>query len=109
MHSPGSGFRPFFLPISEIRYFGIDCRRFCVVVLIIEAFGVLKIHSLGAVLIILGILVNNYAYMTDLVENSHDGLVYLGWRGIVAAVLGLLAVALGVVSLLRAAVGPSSQ
>tara|TARA_Y100001934_G_C12063247_1_gene636430 strand:+ start:299 stop:442 length:144 start_codon:yes stop_codon:yes gene_type:complete len=47
--------------------------------------------------------------MTDLVGNSHDGLIYLGWRGIVAAVLGLLAVAPGVVSLPRAADGLSSQ
>ena len=68
-----------------------------------------KNRSLGVVLIILGILVNNYAYMTDLVGNSHDGLIYLGWRGIVAAVLGLLAVAPGVVSLPRAADGLSSQ
>jgi hypothetical protein len=61
-----------------------------------------KNRSLGVVLIILSILVNNYAYMTDLVGNSHDGLIYMGWRGIVAAILGLLAVALGVISLLRA-------
>ena len=52
-----------------------------------------KNRSPSVVLIILSILVNNYAYMTDLVGNSHDGLIYLGWRGIVAAVLGLLAVA----------------
>ncbi|MGB0631982.1 MAG: hypothetical protein ACPGRZ_14940 [Alphaproteobacteria bacterium] len=63
---------------------------------------------LGVVLIILGILVNNYAYMTDLVGNSHEGLIYLGWRGIAAAILGLLAVALGVISLLRASDSSSS-
>ena len=67
-----------------------------------------KNRSLGVVLIILGILVNNYAYMTDLVGNSHEGLIYLGWRGIVAAILGLLAVALGVISLLRASDSSSS-
>jgi hypothetical protein len=47
--------------------------------------------------------VNNYAYVTDIVGNSHEGVIYMGSRGIVAAVLGLLAIALGVVSLIRAA------
>lgn len=61
-----------------------------------------KNRSLGVVLIILGVLVNNYAYVTDIVGNSHEGLIYMGSRGIAAAVLGLLAIALGVVSLLRA-------
>lgn len=61
-----------------------------------------KNRSLGIVLIILGVLVNNYAYVTDIVGNSHEGLIYMGSRGIAAAVLGLLAIALGVVSLIRA-------
>ena len=60
-----------------------------------------KNRSLGVVLIILGVLVNNYAYVTDIVGNSHEGLIYMGPRGITAAVLGLLAIALGVVALLR--------
>jgi len=61
-----------------------------------------KSRSLGVVLIILGVLVNNYAYVTDIVGNSHEGLIYMGSRGVIAAVLGLLAIALGVVSLIRA-------
>jgi len=59
-------------------------------------------RSLGVVLIILGVVVNNFAYVTDIVGNSHEGLIYLGPRGIAAAVLGLLAIALGVLCLLRA-------
>ena len=62
-----------------------------------------KSRSLGVVLVILGVLVNNYAYVTDIVGNSHEGVIYMGSRGIVAAVLGLLAIALGVVSLIKAA------
>lgn len=61
-----------------------------------------KNRSLGVVLIILGVLVNNYAYVTDIVGNSHEGLIYMGTRGIAAAALGILAIALGVVSLIRA-------
>ncbi|MDA0239010.1 MAG: hypothetical protein O3A84_03150 [Proteobacteria bacterium] len=61
-----------------------------------------KNRSLGVVLIILGVLVNNYAYVTDIVGNSHEGLIYMGSKGIAAAALGLLSIALGVVSLLRA-------
>lgn len=60
-----------------------------------------KNRSLGVVLIVLGVLVNNYAYVTDIVRNFHEGLIYMGSRGIAAAVLGLLAIMLGVVSLLR--------
>lgn len=64
-----------------------------------------KNRSLGVILIILGVLVNNYAYVTDIVGNTHEGLIYMGWRGFVAALLGLAAVFLGVVSLLRASNG----
>ena len=60
-----------------------------------------KNRSLGVVLIILGVVVNNYAYVTDIVGNSHEGLIYMGSRGITAAVLGRLAIAVGVVALLR--------
>ena len=62
-----------------------------------------KNQSLGLVLIILGVLVNNYAYVTDIVGNSHEGLIYMGSKGIIAALLGLLSIALGVVLLMRAA------
>jgi hypothetical protein len=72
-------------------------------------FTTAKSKSLGVVLIILGVLVNNYAYVTDIVGNSHEGLIYMGSRGIVAAVLGLLAIALGVVSLIRAANGDAAS
>jgi hypothetical protein len=34
-----------------------------------------KNRSLGEVLIILGVLVNDYAYVTDVVGNSHEGLI----------------------------------
>jgi len=40
--------------------------------------------------------------MTDIAGNSHEGMIYMGPRGIVAALLGLVAIALGVVLLLRA-------
>tara|TARA_R110000787_G_scaffold67884_2_gene151958 strand:+ start:720 stop:923 length:204 start_codon:yes stop_codon:yes gene_type:complete len=64
-----------------------------------------KNRSLGVILIILGVLVNNYAYVTDIVGNTHEGLIYMGWRGVVAAILGLCAVFLGVVALMRASSG----
>jgi len=61
-----------------------------------------KNRSLGVILIILGVLVNNYAYLTDVVGNTHEGLIFMGWKGILAAVLGLLGVFLGMMALLRA-------
>lgn len=62
-----------------------------------------KLRSLGVILIILGVLTNNYAYITDIVDNTHEGLIYLGWHGIIAAGLGLVAVFCGTIALLRAA------
>lgn len=64
-----------------------------------------KNRSLGVVLIILGVLMNNYAYVTDIVGNTHEGLIYVGWKGVAAAVCGLVAIALGVILLLRATEG----
>lgn len=60
-----------------------------------------KNRSLGVLLIILGVLINNYAYITDIVGNTHEGLIYMGWRGAVVAVAGLVAIVLGVMALLR--------
>lgn len=61
-----------------------------------------KKRSIGILLIILGVLINNYAYMTDIVGNTHEGLIYMGWKGIVAAALGLMAIFFGTILLLRA-------
>lgn len=66
-------------------------------------------RSLGVILIILGVLMNNYAYITDIVGNTHEGLIYLGWHGMVAAALGLVAVFLGTATLLRAGKSQSGQ
>ena len=63
---------------------------------------VAKKCSIGTLLIILGVLVNNYAYMTDIVGNTHEGLIYMGWKGITAAVLGLVSIFFGTLMLLRA-------
>jgi hypothetical protein len=63
--------------------------------------GHVKNKSLGVVLIILGILVNNYAYLTDIIGNTHEGLIFMGWKGFVAAALGVLSVTIGVMALLR--------
>ncbi len=62
----------------------------------------MKNRSLGIVLIVLGILVNNYAYLTDIVGDTHDGLIFMGWKGFLAAGLGMLSVAIGVIALLGA-------
>lgn len=64
-----------------------------------------KQRSLGVILIILGVLINNYAYLTDIVGNTNEGLIYLGWHGMVAVVLGLASISTGVLILLRAAGG----
>jgi hypothetical protein len=63
---------------------------------------VAKKRSIGILLIILGVLINNYAYMSDVVGNTHEGLIYMGWKGIAAAVLGLVSIFFGTILLVRA-------
>lgn len=68
-----------------------------------------KKRSLGVVLVILGVLVNNYAYLTDIVGNSNEGLIYVGWHGTLAILAGLASIAAGVIVLLRAASNGSGR
>ena len=60
-----------------------------------------KNRSFGVFLVILGVLVNNYAYLTDIVGDTHNGFIFMGGKGILAACLGLLCIFIGVTTLLR--------
>lgn len=64
-----------------------------------------KQRSIGVVLVILGVLVNNYAYLTDIVGNSNEGLIYVGWHGALGIAAGIASIAAGVLILLRAGSG----
>ncbi len=61
----------------------------------------LKDKRFGVKLIIVGVLLNNYVYLHDLILDKHEGAILLGpgeWIGIV---LALVVIADGVVIVLR--------
>lgn len=55
----------------------------------------------GYVLVVIGVLVNNYVYLHDLVTDKHDGAILLGWQSGVGIVVTLVIVAVGLVMLRR--------
>jgi len=61
----------------------------------------LKDKRFGLKLIIVGVLLNNYVYLNDLILDKHEGAILLGpgeWIGII---LALIVIADGVVIVLR--------
>ena len=55
----------------------------------------------GLVLVIFGVLANNYVYVHDIIVDSRDGLIYLGWLAWVGIAVALAVVAVGIVLLVR--------
>lgn len=56
---------------------------------------------LGAALVIIGVLANNYVYLHDLVFGSQHGMIDLGWLAGIGIVVTLVVIAVGLVILLR--------
>ena len=54
-----------------------------------------KSRRSGLVLLLIGVLINNYAYLHDIVWQRHEGYIYLGWKSVLAIVVGLAAIAIG--------------
>ncbi len=61
----------------------------------------LKDKRLGLVLIIVGVLANNYVDLHDLILDKQEGAILLGPRGWIGIVVTLIVIAGGVVVLLR--------
>ncbi len=57
----------------------------------------LKNKTLGLVLVILGVLANNYVYLHDLILDKHEGAILLHWKSETAIVATLVVVAIGVI------------
>ncbi len=69
----------------------------------------LKDKRLGLVLIIVGVLANNYVYLHDLVLDKHEGAILLGWISGVGVIVTYVVIAIGVVILLRAQANDASE
>ncbi len=61
----------------------------------------LKNKTVSLALVIIGVLANNYVYLHDLVLDTHDGAILLGWRSWVGIVVTLIVIAIGIVMLVR--------
>ncbi len=61
----------------------------------------LKDKRFGVKLIIVGVLLNNYVYLHDLILDKHEGAILLGPGEWGAIVLALIVIADGVVIVLR--------
>ena len=61
----------------------------------------LKDKRFGLKLIIVGVLLNNYVYLNDLILDKHEGAILLGPGEWIAIVLALIVIADGVVIVLR--------
>jgi F0F1-type ATP synthase assembly protein I len=61
----------------------------------------LKDKRFGLKLIIVGVLVNNYVYLNDLILDKHEGAILLGPGEWIVIVLTLIVIADGVVIVLR--------
>lgn len=61
----------------------------------------LKNRTFGILSIIVGIIVNNLAYLIDLFRDTHSGYIYLGSNGILVAVVGVILILLGTFVLMR--------
>ena len=68
-----------------------------------------KDKRLGLVLIIIGVLANNYVYLHDLILDKHEGAIYLGPTGWTGIVVTLIIIAGGVGILLRSQASRASE
>ncbi len=69
----------------------------------------LKDKRLGLVLIIVGVLANNYVYLHDLILDKHEGAILLGWISGIGVIVTLVVIAIGMIILLRAQANDASE
>ena len=69
----------------------------------------LKNKTLGLVLVIIGVLANNYVYLHDLVLDKHEGAILLGSQSWVGIVVTLIVIAIGIVVLVRSEASESAS
>jgi hypothetical protein len=50
----------------------------------------------GLVLILVGVMVNNYSYLKDIIVGDQGGMIYLGWHAVAGVVVSLMVIAIGV-------------
>ncbi len=64
---------------------------------------------LGAALVVIGVLANNYIYLHDVIMGTFDGAIELGWLATIGIVVTLVVTALGLYILMRSHEGSTAE
>ena len=64
-----------------------------------------KSKTWGLVVVIIGVLANNYVYLHDLILDRHEGMIFLGWKAGIGIIVTLAVIFIGLVLLLRSPAG----
>ncbi len=64
---------------------------------------------LGAALVVIGVLANNYIYLHDLFMGTHQGMIVLGWVAGLGIVITIGVTALGLYILMRSHEGSTAE
>ena len=57
--------------------------------------------AVGGMLFVVGLVLNNYGYLHDLVWVKHGGAIFMGWRTYLMVIAGIAIMAVGVGMLVR--------
>jgi hypothetical protein len=68
-----------------------------------------KSRTWGLVVIIIGVLANNYVYLNDLILDTHEGMIFLGWKSAIGIIVTLAVIFGGLVLLLRSPTGGAAK
>lgn len=49
----------------------------------------------GLLLVLVGVVLNNYAYLNDILFQKHDGFIYVGPKAVAAIVVSLILIGIG--------------
>ncbi len=68
-----------------------------------------KSRTWGLVVVIIGVLANNYIYLHDLILDKHAGMILLGWKAGIGLIVTLAVIFVGLVLLLRSPAGEAAK
>ena len=68
-----------------------------------------KSRTWGLVVVIIGVLTNNYVYLHDLILDRHEGMILLGWKAGIGIIVTLAVIFIGLVLLLRSPAGEAGE
>ena len=68
-----------------------------------------KSRTWGLVVVIIGVLTNNYVYLQDLILDRNEGMIFLGWKAGIGIIVTLAVIFIGLALLLRSPTGGAAK